>query len=77
MTDVCVVGSFMMDLVVRAPRRPASGETLLGSSFEMFLGGKGFNQAVASARSGAATAMGGIVGDDEFAAKRIELLERI
>lgn len=66
MTDVCVVGSFMMDLVVRAPRRPGPGETLVGSSFEMFLGGKGFNQAVASARSGAATAMVGMVGDDDF-----------
>ena len=43
--DVCVVGSFMMDLVVRAPRRPNAGETIVGSSFDTFLGGKGFNQA--------------------------------
>ena len=33
MTDVCIVGSFMMDLVVRAPRRPDPGETLVGTSF--------------------------------------------
>jgi ribokinase len=65
-SGVCVVGSFMMDLAVRAPRRPEPGETIIGSSFDMFLGGKGFNQAVAAARSGAATAMVGRLGDDDF-----------
>lgn len=63
---LCVVGSFMMDLVVRAPRRPLPGETVVGDGFEMFLGGKGFNQAVAAARCGAPTAMIGRLGDDEF-----------
>jgi ribokinase len=63
---VCVVGSFMMDLVVRAPRRPGPGETLIGSGFEMFLGGKGFNQAIAAARAGATTAMVGRLGNDEY-----------
>ena len=32
--DVVVLGSFMMDLVVRAPRRPAAGETLVGTGFD-------------------------------------------
>jgi ribokinase len=63
--DVCVVGSFMADLVVRAPRRPAAGETVKGTSFATYLGGKGFNQAIAAARSGASTAMVGALGDDE------------
>lgn len=69
MTDVTVVGSFMMDLVVRAARRPSAGETVIGSSFETFLGGKGFNQAIAAARSGAATAMVGALGADDFGAQ--------
>jgi ribokinase len=69
MAEVCVVGSFMMDLVARAPRRPERGETLIGSSFAMFLGGKGFNQAIAAARSGASTAMVGTLGDDDFGAR--------
>ena len=64
--DVCVLGSFMKDLIVRAPRRPAPGETLRGTAFQEFLGGKGVNQAVAASRAGAATAMIGRVGDDPY-----------
>jgi ribokinase len=62
--DVCVVGSFMADLVVRAPRRPAPGETVLGTSIERHLGGKGFNQALAASRAGAVTAVVGRLGAD-------------
>jgi ribokinase len=74
--DVCVVGSFMMDFVVRTPRRPGLGETVVGTDFELCLGGKGFNQAVAAARSGAATAMVGRVGDDDFGRDFLACLER-
>lgn len=65
---VCVVGSFMMDLVASAPRRPMPGETLVGTDFSSYLGGKGFNQAVAAARAGARTSLIGRLGDDEFGA---------
>lgn len=65
--EVVVLGSFMMDLAIRAPRRPGPGETVIGTGFEMFLGGKGFNQAIAAARAGARTAMIGHLGTDEFA----------
>ncbi len=68
MTDgpprVCVVGSLNMDLVVRTPRLPRAGETIVGESFATFPGGKGANQAVAAARAGARVAMVGCVGDD-------------
>ena len=74
--EVCVVGSFMMDLVVRATRRPEIGETLVGDSFEMFLGGKGFNQAVAAARAGARTSMIGRVGADDFGKCFLDALGR-
>ncbi len=63
---VCVVGSFMMDLIASAPRRPKRGETLIGTDFAMHLGGKGMNQAVAAARSGAAVSMVGRLGADDF-----------
>lgn len=65
---IVVVGSANMDLVVRAPRLPAPGETLLGGGFETCAGGKGANQAVAAARLGASVAMVGCVGDDAFGA---------
>lgn len=69
MSGVCVVASFMYDLVATAPRRPASGETLIGTSFATYVGGKGFNQAVAAARAGAKTAVVGRVGEDSFGAE--------
>src|SRR3954469_4694391 len=66
MGRVVVVGSFMMDLVARTATLPRPGETVIGDSFAQFLGGKGFNQGVAWARSGADVAMVGCVGDDPF-----------
>jgi ribokinase len=63
---VVIVGSLSMDLVAQAPRMPACGETLRGTGFGMFAGGKGNNQALASSRSGAVTAMIGRVGMDSF-----------
>ncbi|MBN3789395.1 ribokinase [Burkholderia sp. Ac-20353] len=76
---VTVVGSANIDLVVRAPRLPLPGETLLGSTFQTVHGGKGANQAVAAARLGALVAMIGCVGDDAFGARLHDALaaERI
>lgn len=64
--NIVVVGSLNMDLVMRAPRLPDPGETVLGGSFNRFPGGKGANQAVAAARLGAEVAMVGRVGADPF-----------
>lgn len=55
-----------MDLVVTSNKRPNAGETVLGESFKMVPGGKGANQAVASARLGADVYMVGRVGDDAY-----------
>lgn len=62
--EVAVVGSANLDLVVRVPRRPAGGETLLGADPLRLPGGKGANQAVAAARCGAAVEFTGCLGDD-------------
>jgi len=63
---VVVVGSFNIDLVIKAERRPQKGETLIGQEFGMFSGGKGFNQATAAARLGADVVMIGRLGTDTF-----------
>ena len=61
---VAVVGSLNMDLVVRSPRMPQPGETLVGQTFAQVPGGKGGNQAVAAARLGATVSMIGRIGND-------------
>lgn len=76
MKTVAVVGTFMMDLVARAPRRPLPGETIVGSDFYVSEGGKGFNQAVAAARAGAPTAMIGALGEDDYGRQFLSFLER-
>jgi ribokinase len=63
---IIVVGSLNMDLVVRMPKIPRPGETLLGGVFKTFPGGKGANQAVAAARLGVHVTMIGCIGNDSF-----------
>jgi ribokinase len=63
---VVVVGSANMDLIVRAERIPAPGETVVGGTFSTAPGGKGANQAVAAARLGAEVWFVGRVGRDAF-----------
>ncbi|WP_409316940.1 ribokinase [Pseudomonas sp. KCJK9016] len=72
--NVVVIGSLNMDLVTRAPRLPKGGETLIGHSFATVSGGKGANQAVASARLGAQVSMVGCVGDDDYGVQLREAL---
>lgn len=67
-----VVGSFVMDLIVSAPRFPNEGETVLGDDFNMAPGGKGLNQAVQMARLGLDVTMVGAVGQDMFGETMLE-----
>ena len=72
--DVLVVGSINADLVVTGAALPRPGETVAGGSFERHGGGKGANQAVAAARSGARVRMVGAVGDDDLGEEAVALL---
>lgn len=72
--DVCVVGSANLDVVARTRRHPSPGETVLGDAYHEYPGGKGLNQAVAAARSGAAVAFVGAVGDDDAGRRLVQVL---
>jgi ribokinase len=64
---IAVVGSLSADMVFQVPRRPAKGETIAGTDFSLFVGGKGNNQALAAGRCGASVKMIGRVGNDSYA----------
>ena len=65
-TKIAVIGSTMMDLTVYADILPAAGETRFGESFTTGFGGKGANQAVMAARTGAKVTMITGIGKDGF-----------
>lgn len=69
---IVVVGSINLDLVANSEVIPVPGQTVSGSSFHTFFGGKGANQAVAAAKLGAPVAMLGCVGEDAFGAELIQ-----
>lgn len=68
---VLVAGAINTDLVARVHRAPEAGETVTGLAFDIFGGGKGANQALAAARSGARTTMLGALGNDDFGRQRL------
>ena len=76
MLNIVVVGSFVVGLTIRVPRKPVLGEALIGDLFDMGPGGKGTNQAVAAARLGAQVHLVACVGDDEFADMAFRLYAR-
>jgi ribokinase len=71
--EVTVVGSFAVGLTIRAPKLPIFGETMLGTDFDMGPGGKGSNQAVATARLGASSALLAVIGTDKLASIATDL----
>lgn len=66
MGRVFVAGSINMDVVATAARHPKVGETVAGEAVLYFPGGKGANQAVASAKLGVPTTLIGRLGTDPF-----------
>ena len=69
---VLVIGSSNTDMAVKTESFPKPGETVLGGVFLMNPGGKGANQAVAAARSGADVRFVTKVGKDIFGKQSIE-----
>lgn len=73
---IVVVGSSNTDMVVKGPRIPRPGETVIGGQFVMAPGGKGANQAVAAARLGAEVTFVARVGRDIFGDQAIAGYEK-
>jgi ribokinase len=74
--SIVVVGSSNTDMIIRVPRIPRAGETLLGGEFFTAAGGKGANQAVGAARAGGKVALIARVGRDTFGDQAIAGLLR-
>ncbi len=64
MSKVIVVGSLNVDLTVYTPHFPVAGETVIGSTLRIGMGGKGSNQATAAHRCGGDVCMVGCIGKD-------------
>lgn len=69
---ILVIGSSNTDMVIKSPRIPQVGETIIGGDFLMNPGGKGANQAVAAAKLGGEVTFLAKVGDDVFGEAAIE-----
>lgn len=76
MSQIVIIGSLNMDLVVRVAQMPAPGETVPGSDLQTICGGKGANQAVAAGRIAGSAAMIGRVGNDAFGQRLLESLRQ-
>lgn len=73
---IVVIGSINADLVATVDHLPHRGETITAKALHQHLGGKGANQAVATAKLGSKVTMVGCVGDDEAGNKAISGLRR-
>lgn len=76
MGRVIVFGSLSQDLHLAMQRHPKPGETVMSGDIEYRFGGKGANQAVAAAGSGASALFIGRVGDDPHGREYVERLGR-
>lgn len=74
--QVTVVGSVNVDRTIEVERFPRPGETLLASSLTSSMGGKGANQAVAAAKSGAPVAIIARIGTDSDGSQAMDSLRR-
>ena len=73
--SVAILGSINMDIALSVARLPKPGETISGATVAQHPGGKGANQAIASARLGSETMLIGAVGQDEFGKKLVANLK--
>lgn len=72
---ITVIGSTNTDMVIKVPRLPKTGETVLGGKFYTAPGGKGANQAVAAVRAGGDVTFVTRLGNDMFGEKIMKIFK--
>ena len=72
---IIVFGALNIDIIMSVSQFPETGETVIADDYTTRSGGKGSNQAMASTRAGAKTAMVGKVGDDAFGRRAMNNLK--
>lgn len=75
MEKIFVLGSFVCDLVATMDRFPKEGESVIGETFNTFLGGKGANQLVSIHRLNGNCFINGKVGKDVYGDNFINVLK--
>ncbi|SDP11391.1 ribokinase [Filomicrobium insigne] len=73
---ILVVGNCVVDRSYKVDRLPRPGETMIAREARIDFGGKGLNQAVSAARTGAPVAFATAVGDDVYGREIVDLLRR-
>ena len=71
-----VLGSSNVDYILNVPHFLSPGETLAGDQYQVALGGKGANQAVAAGRAGADITFIAAVGDDSVGFEAMEQFKK-
>jgi ribokinase len=75
-SEIAVIGSSNVDLIMKMERLPRLGETVTDAKFMQTFGGKGANQAVGAARAGGNIYFVNCVGDDAYGDLIVENLRR-
>ena len=75
-SNILVIGSSNLDLIVRLPHLPTVGQTVTDGRFYQANGGKGANQAVAAARAGGNVTFLTAVGKDDAGSAMLESFKR-
>ena len=73
---ITVIGSSNTDMIIKVPRLPVPGETIIGGRFFTSPGGKGANQAVAAARGGGEVTFITRTGNDMFGKQAAEMYKK-
>ncbi|MBF9045081.1 ribokinase [Rhodobacterales bacterium HKCCE4037] len=66
MPEIIILGVFVADAAYRTAKMPVTGQTLLGTGFQLGPGGKGSNQSVAAAKAGGDVGFLSRIGADTF-----------